>query len=230
MKAKETFFSSDRNPWYLTVLFFILMFTINKVSQLLIGSQAPPQGTIIDKLQILTSPINQYFLVHNNAARAVLITTSCWFDFSVIFLSLRALCGSSIRPALALFLFMIYRQTLQLLVSLPIPHDIIWFHPRFPSFFVDYSLLNDLYFSAHTGVSLLCALEFARFGKWWLTTIGFVFFAYLVSTIICFRFHYTMDVFTGALVALYVTYRANRIGPVIDQFFRAIDKKARNFL
>ncbi len=226
---KEVFFSKNPNPWYFSLLFITFGIVVYEITQHLIGTLTAPQGMILDRLQILTAPINQYFHAHKKAADFVLITTSLWIDLSVVFFIFRTLFGYTIRPALALFLFTLYRQFLQFLVSLPIPQDIIWYDPGVPSIFVDYGSANDLYFSFHTGVSLLCALELMRFRKWWLTTIGFFFFGYLITTVICFRFHYTMDVFTGILVTLYVTYRSIKLAPGIDRWMRAKDVKVRSW-
>lgn len=227
---KEVFFSKNPNPWYFSLIFIVVGILLYKISQHLIESLSAPQGMIIDRLHILTTPINHYFHNHKKAADFVLITTSFWVDASVIFFIFRTLFGYTIRPALAMFLFMLYRQFLQLLVSLPIPQEIIWYDPGVFSIFVDYSSANDLYFSFHTGVSLLCALELMRFHKWWLTTIGFFFFGYLITTVICFQFHYTMDVFTGILVTLYVTYRSIKLAPPMDRWFRATDAKLRAWI
>ncbi len=216
-----------RNPWYWTILLMILGFAITKLTQFIIGDRPPPLGLIIDRLHILTTPINQYFHSHPDTTKFVLITTSLWFDFCCFFLSLRALIGPSIRPYLSLFLFLLLRQSIQLLVSLPVPQDIIWYYPGFPSLLVDYHATGDLYFSAHTGIALLGALELSRLGKKWITVTGYLFFAYLVSMVIIFRAHYTIDVFTALLVVFFVTYLSNKWSPYIDRFLRSGSAKSK---
>ena len=186
----------------------------------MIGEMSPPQGTIFDRLHVWTTPINQYFHEHPQAANIVLISTSLWIDASILFLCLRALFGPSIRPFLELFFFALYRECLQFLVTLPVPQGIIWEYPGFPSLMVNYSVQHDLYFSGHTGVALLIMAEFVRTKLKWFSAISFLFFGYVVMTIISFRIHYTMDVFTGVLVALYVIYTSERLSLPIDRFLQ----------
>ena len=85
---------------------------------------------------------------------------------------------------------------------------------------VNYSVQHDLYFSGHTGVALLIMAEFVRTKLKWFSAISFLFFGYVVMTIISFRIHYTMDVFTGVLVALYVIYTSERLSLPIDRFLQ----------
>lgn len=227
LPAERKLFSRPQNPWYLTVLLLIFGFLFLKITQFLIGSLTIPDGVIIDRLQILTTPINNYFHEHPGPANAVLITTSLWIDIGIIFLCMRALFGPTIRPFLELFLFTLYRQALQFLVSLPIPEGIIWNYPGIPSLMVDYSIQSDFYFSAHTGISILVAMELVRTGKKWLEILGFSFFAYEVLTIISFRIHYTMDIFTAIFVALYIIYTSERMSLSIDRFLQSIGKKIK---
>lgn len=225
--AERPLFSRPRNPWYLTVLIFIIGFVFLRTTEFLIGEMIPPKGVIIDRLQIWTLPINNYFQQHRTGAHAVLITTSLWVDLCVLFLAMRSLFGPTIRPFLELFYFIIYRQCLQFLVSLPIPEGIIWEYPGFPSLFVDYSLQDDLYFSAHTGVTFLAAMELVRTQKKWFDAIGFSLFVYVVVALISFRIHYTMDIFTAIFVALYIIYTSERSSVPIDRFLQSIGKKLK---
>jgi hypothetical protein len=167
------------------------------------------------------------FQEHASATNFVLITTSLWIDLCLIFLSLRALFGPTIRPFLEVFFFAVYRQCLQFLILLPIPEGILWRYPGFPSIMNDYSLQHDFYFSAHTGVSLLCAMELIRTGKKWLEVLGFSLFAYVVFALICLRIHYTMDIFTAIFVALYIIYTSERAAGPIDRFLQSLGKKIR---
>ncbi len=224
-RAERPIFSRPRNPWYLTVLLIVLSFIFMKITQSLIGAMTPPLGMINDRLQNWTFPINQYFQIHKEGARALLITTSFWIDLCALFLCLRAIFGPTIRPFLELFLFGLYRQALQFLVSLPLPEGIIWTYPGFPSLVVDYVVQNDFYFSAHTGIALLCALEFVRTRKKWLDCIGFFLFGYVVITLISFRIHYTMDIFTAIFVVLYLIYTSERLSQPIDRYLQSLGKR-----
>ncbi|MBI3236240.1 MAG: hypothetical protein HYZ48_00795 [Chlamydiales bacterium] len=201
----------------------MLGFAFVKTTEFFIGGMGPPKGVIFDRLHAWTAPINHYFQHHSCAAKAVLITTSFWVDAGILFLCMRALFGPTIRPFLELLFFALYRQCLQFLVTLPIPQGIIWEYPGFPSLMVNYSIQHDLYFSAHTGISLLVVMELLRTKKKWLSFTGFFFFVYIVMTIISFRIHYTMDVFTAILVALYLIYTSERISLPVDRFLRRLN-------
>jgi hypothetical protein len=135
---------------------------------------------------------------------------------------LRALFGPTIRPFLELFLFGLYRQCLQFLVTLPIPQGIIWDDPGFPSLMVNYSIQHDLYFSAHTGISLLVVIELLRTQKKWLYRTGFFFFVYVLITLVSFRIHYTMDIFTGLFVAWMIHLTSKKLSLSIDRWMQKI--------
>lgn len=217
-------FSRHGNHWYVTLSFLLSGFLFVKITEALIGAMTPPQGVIFDRLHEWTSPLNYFFHQHPLAANFVLITTSFWIDAGILFLSLRALFGPTIRPFLELFLFGLLRQSLQFLVTLPIPQGIIWANPGFPSFMVNYSIQHDLYFSAHTGISLLVVLELLRTEKKWLYRTGIFFFAYVMITLITFRIHYTMDVFTGLFVALTIHLISKEMALSFDQWMQRIHK------
>ncbi len=193
--------------WYINLIIIILGFALLEGAQILIGQRTPPTCNIIDRLHILTDGWNHYFHLHTKITNFILITTSLWFDLSCLFLAFVSFLGPSIRPFLSFLIALLLRQFVQLLVSLPIPAGIIWYYPGFPSLFVDYATQGDLFFSAHTCVALICAIELARFKKTWLTVMGYLFFVYLVSMVIVFRAHYTIDVFT----ALFVVFFANSV-------------------
>ncbi len=212
-------------PWHLTLALVILGVFLGHITQNLIAHLNVPKEGITDRLHLFTSPINHYFVTHRDAANAALITTSLWFDFSVLFLMLRSIFGGTIRPYLGLFLLILIRQSLQFLVSFSLPENIVWRDPGVPSLFVDYSVSNDFYFSGHTGVTLLCALELMFYHKRWLTTLGFVMFAYTISVLICLRFHYTMDIFTAIVVVFCVRHIANKWARPIDHYCHDLVKK-----
>ena len=100
------------------------------------------------------------------------------------------------------------RQIMQACVALPPPPDAIWHHPGFPSLLVTYGVANDYFFSGHTAIAVLGAIELARFRMRWLTigAVGIVFFE--AFTVLILPAHYTMDVFTGLVTGLYAPYFA----------------------
>ena len=106
---------------------------------------------------------------------------------------------------------------MQALVALPAPENSIWHYPGFPSLLVTYDVANDYFFSGHTAIAVLGATELARLGKSWVTGLAVLIVVFEVATVLVLRAHYTMDVFTGAIAALYVASLVSRISPPIDR-------------
>jgi membrane-associated phospholipid phosphatase len=82
---------------------------------------------------------------------------------------------------------------------------------------VTYDVANDYFFSGHTAIAVLGATELARLGRGWVTAIAVLVVIFEVATVLVLRAHYTMDVFTGAIAALYVAYLVGRLSPPIDR-------------
>jgi membrane-associated phospholipid phosphatase len=108
----------------------------------------------------------------------------------------------------------------------------IWHHPGFPSILVTYEVSNDLFFSGHTAIAVYGAIELARLGRSWLVVPAIVIVLYEVISVILLRAHYTMDVFTGIIAALYVSGIAKQLAPpcdrVLTEIFRRTRREIRN--
>ena len=195
--------------------------------QHLIGTMSVPDCGIGDRLQELTGSLDAYFLENGRAANIVLGIISLWYDFCIALIIIRSFTQMTIRPYLSLFIFFALRQTLQLTVGLPIPEGIIWHDPGILSFFIFYGVSHDLYFSAQTGISLLCVSEFMRIGKPWMTKIAFGFFLFLLLTVIVFRIHYTTDVYTAILSAFLSTYLSQKWAPTLDETFARFARRIK---
>ena len=163
-----------------------------------------PASGVGDQLLLWTAPINSYLYEHHRAANVLLIVSSAIIDLLGIFLLARWIFGPSVRPFLGLLLVLGLRQLMQALVALPAPENMIWHYPGFPSLLVTYGVANDYYFSGHTAIAVLGATELARFGRRWVTGLAVLIVIFEVATVLVLRAHYTMDVFTGAIAALYV--------------------------
>lgn len=190
-------------------------------TQHLIGTRMPPDSGhgagIGDQLHAWTGAANHYLSEHQRAADVLLITSSAVIDLLGIFLLGKWIFGRSVRPFAGLLIVLGLRQVMQALVALPAPEGAIWHYPGFPSLLVTYGVANDYFFSGHTAIAVLGATELARLGKPWLTAIAVLIVIFEVTTVIVLRAHYTMDVFTGAVTALYAAYLAGRISLTIDR-------------
>ncbi len=93
----------------------------------------------------------------------------------------------------------------------------IWHYPGFPSLLVTYHVANDFFFSGHTAIAVFGAVELSRFHRKWLTAIAVLIVLFEVGTVLILRAHYTMDVFTGMLAALWIARISERLAPALDR-------------
>jgi membrane-associated phospholipid phosphatase len=92
----------------------------------------------------------------------------------------------------------------------------IWHYPGFPSLLVTYRVANDFFFSGHTAIAVFGAVELSRLRRNWLTTVALLVVLFEVATVLVLRAHYTMDVFTGIVAALWMAQLGERISPRLD--------------
>ncbi len=180
-------------------------------------SERPPVTKIGDVvLDVLEQP-NRYLLENLAAADALLISSSTVINILGAFLLAMSIFGPTVRPFLGLLLLFGMRQICQCLCALPTPPNIIWHPPGVPGLLVTYGVSNDFFFSGHTGLAVLGSVELVRFGgRRWLP-IGILIVLFEVITVLILQAHYTMDVFTGAVVALYVATLSERWAPWCDR-------------
>ena len=187
-------------------------------TQSLIGARTAPVTGLGDALHNATAGLNSYFARNTGAADALLIVSSALIDTLGLFLLGSWLFGGTIRPFLGLFLLMTLRQIMQAICSLPPPPGMIWHNPGFPSLLVTYHVTNDFFFSGHTAIAVFGATELARQRRTWLTTAAVLIGFFEVATVLVLRAHYSMDVFTGIVAALWIARLAERAAPRLDQF------------
>lgn len=186
-------------------------------TQSLLGARNVPSTGVGDALHHLTASLNAYFAGNPGAANALLIGSSAIIDALGLFLLGSWLFGGSIRPFLGLVMLMLLRQLVEALCSLPVPQGMIWHDPGFPSVLVTYQVANDFFFSGHTAIAVFGALELSRFRRSWLTALAVLLVLLEVATVLILRAHYTMDVVTGILAALWVARLSERLSPALDR-------------
>jgi hypothetical protein len=185
-------------------------------TQRLIGRKAPTGQGIGDRLHDLTEPLHAWLTASPRAANAALIATSGFIDLFGIYLILAAILGPTIRPFAAMLMLFALRQLCQGLCTLPFPKGTIWRHPGFPSLLVTYGVSNDFFFSGHTAIAVLGALELGRAGPPWLAAAAALVAVLEAAAVIVLRAHYLMDVFTAAFVAWGCEAAAGRVAPLVD--------------
>ena len=186
-------------------------------TQSLIGRRHLASPGIGDGLQALSAPLNRYLSLHPAAANGLLIASSGLIDLLALFVFAEWVFGRSVRPLLGLAMLLGLRQLVQALCALPAPDNMIWHYPGFPSLLVTYGVSNDFFFSAHTSIAVFAATEIARLSRRWLTLLAVAIVVFEAAAVLVLRAHYTMDVFTAIIAALYVAHLAERISPPLDR-------------
>jgi hypothetical protein len=210
--------SSHRRRLLRRLLVTGIVLTLWFWTQSLIGARITPTSGMGDALHNLTAGLNSYFAQNSRAANALLIASSALIDALGLFLLGCWLFGGSVRPFLGLFLLMALRQLMQAICALPPPPNMIWHYPGFPSLLVTYHVANDFFFSGHTAIAVFGAIELSRLRRNGLTMFAIAIVIFEVATVLILRAHYTMDVFTGIVAALWVARFSERVSPRIDQF------------
>lgn len=174
-----------------------------------------------DRMHYWLEGVNVFLNQHDHIANALLIISSGHIDTILVSLALWGIFGNTIRPLIGIFLIIIFRQISQVLVSEPIPEDMIWRYPGFPSLVVTYYTTYDFFFSGHTASATLAALEVGNrpyinnFYKILAVLLVFV----EVFIILSMRFHYTADVITGIFAAFTAFYISGKVAPHLDKYF-----------
>ncbi|MBI5770933.1 MAG: hypothetical protein HZA93_24355 [Verrucomicrobia bacterium] len=185
-------------------------------TQRLIAAKAPAGNRVSDRLHDWTAPLHGWLLAHPRVADWTLIVTSALIDVFGLYLFASAIFGPTLRPFVAILLLFAMRQSCQAVCTLPTPPGCIWRHPGFPSLFVTYGTSNDFFFSGHTAISVLGALQLLHEAPPWLAAIGVAVAALEAGTVIVLRAHYTMDVFAAPFAAYAADVLAGRLAPAVD--------------
>jgi membrane-associated phospholipid phosphatase len=82
---------------------------------------------------------------------------------------------------------------------------------------VTYHVANDFFFSGHTAIAVFGAIELSRLHRNWLTVLAVLLVVFEIATVLILRAHYTMDVLTGIVAALWIARLSERISPRLDR-------------
>lgn len=187
------------------------------LTQKLLGQrQVLFKDRISDSVLRWTERQNAYLQRSPRVANGLLISSSLVIDALGIFIIVQTLWGDSVRPLLALLVLFTLRQINQALTMLPTPPGMIWRDPGVPSLFVTYGVSNDLFFSGHTALAVLGALELAQLGGPLFMALAVFVVIFEMATVLLLRAHWTMDVFAGAVTAAWVYDLAGRVAPSVD--------------
>jgi PAP2 superfamily C-terminal len=206
-----------RAPWWVRGPFVVVALIGWFSTQAMLGSRTFPAGVVIGDglLDLLAGP-NRYMNENPWAADILLISSSTIINVLGVFLLAVSVFGKTVRPFLGLLMVFAMRQLCQSVCALPAPEGIVWHYPGVPGLLVTYEVSNDFFFSGHTGLAVLGAVELVRFGGRRLLPLGIFIVFFEVTAVLVLRAHYTMDVFTGGIAALYATVLAERWAPWCD--------------
>ena len=182
---------------------------------------AEAQG-IADGIHRMTASINRRLNNHPRDANALLISSSLVIDLLGCYLLGSAILGSTLQPFLGLLILYATRQICQAFCPLPLPPGMIWRKPGFPTLFVTYGTSNDLFFSGHTALAVYGAATLATALGPAGIVMGCLIVFFEIAAVLLLRAHYTMDVFAGAIMALYAHRLAIDWAPTIDGWVRQV--------
>lgn len=185
-------------------------------TQRLIAAKAAALNGVGDRLHDWSAPLHAWLIAHPRPTNLVLIVTSALIDIFGIYLLASAVFGPTVQPFIAILILFAMRQSCQAICTLPIPPGSIWRDPGFPSLLVTYGTSNDFFFSGHTAISVLGALQLAHCAPPWLAITGAIVAALEAITVIILRAHYTMDVFAALFAAWGADVAARHLAPHVD--------------
>lgn len=193
------------------------------VTQALLAKRVPKvayEVPLTDGLHVLTRRMHQRYGTNIAAGNRLLIVSSLVIDLLGAYLLGSAIFGVSIRPYLGLVMLFALRQICQMLCPLPVPAGMVWRYPGVPAILVTYGTANDLFFSGHTAIAVYGAATLA--GHWgaWGLALGLAVALFEAITVLVLRAHYTMDVFTGIVCALWVYSLSGNLAPAMDAAIR----------
>jgi hypothetical protein len=192
-------------------------------TQALLGKRVPKvenEVPLTDGIHLLTRRIHARYATNIAAGNRLLIASSLVIDLLGAYLLCSAIFGVSIRPYVGLVMVFALRQICQMLCPLPAPAGMVWRYPGVPAILVTYGTANDLFFSGHTAIAVYGAATLA--GHWGAAglAVGLAIAFFEAVTVLVLRAHYTMDVFTGIICALWVYSLSGELGPWVDGVIR----------
>ncbi len=192
-------------------------------TQAALGKRAPKvdhEVPLTDGIHRLTARLNARYHTNVAAGNRLLAASSLVIDGLGTYLLASAIFGPSIRPYVGLVMVFALRQVCQLLCPLPAPAGMVWRYPGVPAVLVTYGTTNDLFFSGHTAIAVYGAATLA--GHWGPAglAVGLAVAVFEAATVLVLRAHYTMDVFTGIVCALWVYSLGGTVAPWVDGAIR----------
>ena len=208
------------NPILLRLAVIAVALVIWFWTQKLIARKSGGMDGIGDAVHRLTAGWHRYFATHEKSANRALVISSLCIDVLGLSLIAAAVFGPTFAPFIGIIIVFSLRQISQLCCTLPPPPGIIWRDPGFPTALVTYDVGNDFFFSGHTALAVLGAIEICHIGPWWLGVIAVLVALGEALIVLVLRAHYTLDVIAGAFAAWFAADMAARLAPCVDGWLK----------
>jgi len=189
-------------------------------TQKLIAGKGPAGDGIGDSAHVLSARLHRWFVANPKAADRSLILSSLFIDIFGLFLIGAAIFGPTFAPFLGILIVFSLRQICQAFCTLPPPPGIIWRDPGFPTLLVTYGVSNDFFFSGHTALVVLGAIEICHVAPWWVGLLAILIAVGEALLVLVLRAHYTLDVVAGAFAAWFAADMAGRLAPLVDAWLK----------
>lgn len=189
------------------ILYIIAGYIFWITTQRILGLDVISQHRVIDRMHNFVRPINDYLRNNPHIMRYNFILSSLLIDINVSYVVLKyLLLDDDTRTITLLFSGFVLRQICQYTNRLPIPNNLIWFNPGFPSLFVTYHVENDFFFSGHTLIAFVTGLDIITNGNILFKIYGTLFILYELA-VISFTFsHYFMDIYAAIATYFMLNY------------------------
>lgn len=166
--------------------------------------QAAVEEQPFDVIHRWLLPLNLYAMDHTTFRDIWIAFSSFLLDlqfFVVLFNWLKD--GFTMRTPVSLAVFYIIRALIQQIYILPFPDYFYWEDPGFPCLLNIYGRQSDFFYSGHIGFSLMCLLENINLRAYKSVIFSTAATIFVGFTLLAFRVHYTIDIFTGVVMAHY---------------------------
>jgi hypothetical protein len=208
------------NPIILRVIIIAAALVIWFWTQKMIALKSDGAGGIGDGVHRLTARWHRYFSEREKSADRALAISSFCIDVMGLTLIAIAIFGSTFAPFIGILIVFSMRQVSQLCCTLPPPPGIIWRDPGFPTALVTYGVSNDFFFSGHTALAVLGAIEIHHHAPLWVGAAAIAVAIGEIVIVLVLRAHYTMDVITGAFAAWFAADLAGHAAPWVDGWLK----------
>jgi hypothetical protein len=199
------------------IIFLLVMGFLWFLTQKLLGQRKQnSENEIFDLLHVKTERLNQYLNQNPRVADRFILASSLIIDLLMIFLIAQSIFKTTTQTLISIFIIFSLRQLNQFITALPLPKGLIWRDPGFSSLFVTYKVSGDLFFSGHTALAVLGALELWQLNSVPLMILGLFIVAFEMSVVLVLRAHWTIDIFTGAITAVCVYLISRSMATPVD--------------